>query len=496
MPELEWSVESVSEPKVVAKLVTRADDEETDRTIQNHTEPYRTILLRSHWEAYQVWADGEMVYDSTETDNGTIRLIHVLARDEIKVESLNADETALKSIQKSKLYMGDTLGVYMFLIRKNLHVAVFAVVALLLGIVSLVIGFYMRSVWRKDMCDALLSLGVFILLVGIWIVTDSSLLLVFTQRTGLVELLSYVSFFSFPIALLEFTSFMLTDYDRQFRTMQNIFLCMLVLYCANAIWKPLPIIAVIGLEHTLMGITIVLVLNGCIRSMRGQENRKLLSVMVGYIAFSVCSIFALVFFYIGDRSGYSVAYMLGVVAFVFFLSYAACIAAYEQIREKASLEVYTQMAFMDMMTELGNRAAFLEEKKRIGEKTGAFAYIMIDANNLKTINDTLGHHKGDELLIELARCIRAGVDGRGHCYRISGDEFVVSLTDTTEEETRSCMQAIRDEVAVADRQSDITISAALGYAWTDAEEKDADALLEQADTEMYDEEMKMKRENG
>lgn len=37
MPELEWSVESVSEPKVVAKLVTRADDEETDRTIQNHT---------------------------------------------------------------------------------------------------------------------------------------------------------------------------------------------------------------------------------------------------------------------------------------------------------------------------------------------------------------------------------------------------------------------------------------------------------------------------
>ena len=121
---------------------------------------------------------------------------------------------------------------------------------------------------------------------------------------------------------------------------------------------------------------------------------------------------------------------------------------------------------------------------------------MIDANNLKTINDTLGHHKGDELLIELARCIRAGVDGRGHCYRISGDEFVVSLTDTTEEETRSCMQAIRDEVAVADRQSDITISAALGYAWTDAEEKDADALLEQADTEMYDEKMKMKRENG
>ena len=179
----------------------------------------RTILLRSHWEAYQVLADGEMVYDSTETDNGAIQLIHVPASNEIKVEFLNADEMALKSIQKSKLYMGDTLGVYMFLIRKNLHVAVFAVVALLLGIVSLVIGFYMRSVWRKDVCDALLSLGVFILLVGIWIVTDSSLLLIFTQRTGLVELLSYVSFFSFPIALLEFTSFMLTDYDRQFRTM-------------------------------------------------------------------------------------------------------------------------------------------------------------------------------------------------------------------------------------------------------------------------------------
>ena len=85
-PELEWSVESVSEPKVVAKLVTGADDEETDRT----------ILLRSQWKAYQVWADGEMVYDSTETDNGAIELIHVPASNEIKVEFLNADETALR----------------------------------------------------------------------------------------------------------------------------------------------------------------------------------------------------------------------------------------------------------------------------------------------------------------------------------------------------------------------------------------------------------------
>lgn len=59
------------------------------------------------------------------------------------------------------------------------------------------------------------------------------------------------------------------------------------------------------------------------------------------------------------------------------------------------------MAYMDTMTGLGNRTAFLEENKSNAIFPGMISYIMMDANNLKKINDSLGHNKGDEFVIIL-----------------------------------------------------------------------------------------------
>lgn len=114
-------------------------------------------------------------------------------------------------------------------------------------------------------------------------------------------------------------------------------------------------------------------------------------------------------------------------------------------------------------------------------------------NNLKKINDNYGHQKGDILLTEIAKCIRTGVNGRGRSYRIGGDEFVVSLINVTEAEVSMCATAIRSEIEKDDSQSDIDISAAIGYAWTDDKDKDVDALLERADAAMYENKQQMKQ---
>lgn len=310
--------------------------------------------------------------------------------------------SSVGTIKQSEAYVGDRLGMYMFLIRSNVYVFVFVIAALLFGITNIIVGLYMKSARVHERCDALLSLGAYILLTGVWIVTDSNLLVIFTKRTGLVELISFLAFYGLPVALLGFTEKMLPSNKRMFRMLQNIFIVLLLMYSINYIWKLVPLVVMIGAEHT-------------------------------------------------------------------------------------------RMAFQNMMKELGNRAAFLEEQKLVAGHRGSFAYIMIDANNLKKINDTLGHQKGDELLIGIAECIRAGVGGRGNCYRIGGDEFVVSLKDVTEEEVRQCMAYIQAEVESADRQSDIEISAAMGYAWTASMDQNVEELLEQADGAMYENKIAMKQ---
>ena len=103
--------------------------------------------------------------------------------------------------------------------------------------------------------------------------------------------------------------------------------------------------------------------------------------------------------------------------------------------------------------------------------------------------------RGDELLTTVARCMEAGVKkyaGNGRCYRIGGDEFVIRLNNATEQDTKECMQRVKEALAAADKKTDIPISAAMGYAWSDAPDKDTEKLLQNADAQMYENKQMMK----
>ena len=102
-------------------------------------------------------------------------------------------------------------------------------------------------------------------------------------------------------------------------------------------------------------------------------------------------------------------------------------------------EALAHASFRDQTTSLLNRRAFEEEKARLGEKELAedFVYITADLNGLKTVNDTLGHAAGDELIRGAADCLKSCLGAYGSIYRIGGDEFAALLTITEEELTKA-----------------------------------------------------------
>lgn len=119
-----------------------------------------------------------------------------------------------------------------------------------------------------------------------------------------------------------------------------------------------------------------------------------------------------------------------------------------------------------MPRKVSGRLIFLEENKSNAVFPGMISYIMMDANNLKKINDSLGHNKGDE--------------------------FVIILKNKTAEETEEIIRQVRAEIEFADEQSDIPISVAMGYAWTDAEEKNLPELIHCADEKIYKDKKRIK----
>lgn len=88
------------------------------------------------------------------------------------------------------------------------------------------------------------------------------------------------------------------------------------------------------------------------------------------------------------------------------------------------------MAFQDPLTGLANRKLFHEQLTEAlsGESSAAVDVLLLDLDDFKEVNDILGHHAGDQMLVEVARRLRACVRPEDTVARLGGDEFVVLLT--------------------------------------------------------------------
>ena len=472
-----------------------SESENVDYTCQIPDGPKDTqwvMMLQSHWTDYEIYVDDQKIYSTLGKRTGAFHLFSLPDGETLHIQFLNENALAVSSIEQSKVWIGDKSSVYMTLIKQNLYAAVFALLAFIMGLVSILAGLYMKPVWHKEIYNSLISLGCYILCAGIWILTDSRLLLLVTQKTGVVEMISFLAFFGLPVPLMEFTGKMFPEKEKILKNFQNIFLLMLLIYSINYIAGILPIVVLLVLEHLLMTAAIIMFLYFGYQEIKRGQNRKLSRVMTGYVVFCICSVFALISFYTGNSYLYSIAYVIGIMGFVFFLADAACISVYEQLKENANAAMYAKLAYLDMMTGLGNRTAFLGDKDLDKTYTGPLAYIMVDANNLKKVNDTLGHQKGDELITQITKCLKQVIKNDGKCYRIGGDEFVISLRNKNQQDIETYITQIQKEIQTADAQSSIPISAAIGYAWTSESHKDLDKLLHEADEAMYENKKKAK----
>ena len=105
--------------------------------------------------------------------------------------------------------------------------------------------------------------------------------------------------------------------------------------------------------------------------------------------------------------------------------------------------------------------------------------VMADANDLKKINDNLGHQKGDELITQIASCLKQVIKNDGNCYRTGGDEFVICVKGKTRQEIETYVTCIRKELRRMNDRKDIPVSAAIGYAWTSEKAKNPITLIKE-----------------
>ncbi len=144
--------------------------------------------------------------------------------------------------------------------------------------------------------------------------------------------------------------------------------------------------------------------------------------------------------------------------------------------------LYAQYTKRDPLTSVLNRQTLNSDLKM--HKRNITGIISIDMNDLKWLNDNLGHQAGDKGLKAIAECFSCIATRNERIYRIGGDEFVIVCRDRSEEEIQKFIDAVRKGV------SEAGYSCAFGYSFG----KDIDTMMKEADELMYKDKSRIKEE--
>ncbi len=155
-------------------------------------------------------------------------------------------------------------------------------------------------------------------------------------------------------------------------------------------------------------------------------------------------------------------------------------------------EAARHMAFHDLLTGLPNRSQLLENLEHAIQlaqrQESKLAVLFLDLDRFKYINDSLGHHIGDELLKEVANRVKSQLRNSDTLVRLGGDEFVILLESLEDNNTpgkvaQNIIDTLQEPMDVAGFH--LNISASIGIAFYPEDADNMHSLIKNADNAMY-----------
>lgn len=183
-----------------------------------------------------------------------------------------------------------------------------------------------------------------------------------------------------------------------------------------------------------------------------------------------------------------------IVAAVIMLWVASWAAMYvsmliEKLNEQKN--ILKHRSLHDVLTGLPNRALLNDRLEQLihshRRSRTQFSVCFIDLNRFKDVNDTLGHHIGDELLLEVSKRLKTNLRTDDTVSRLGGDEFALILKNTNKENVHTIAEKLLQEIEAPIQAGGhkLFISGSMGIAIFPEHGNDVQTLLKKADVAMY-----------
>ncbi|MDO4554429.1 MAG: diguanylate cyclase [Lachnospiraceae bacterium] len=389
--------------------------------------------------------------------------------------------------------VGDSAAILKGHIMENAAIILIVFICLVFGVTTTGIFLFFYGYRIKEW--RLLNIAEFLIICGIWVITDSAL----AQILGIsITVASYCSFFAFmlmPIPMVAFVRH--TAQEGEGYILDS----MIAIYCLNLIIQIVlnynhifDFIDMLFVTHLLLAGGVILLVRLLIRNYKRNQDEISKTGLVAFTVLGGVGIIALILYWVLEISWYNLLFEIGIFVFVIILFCGTLKKVINSLRFQTERKAFERLSSEDRLTGLRNRKAYETylEKLELSLDDVKDAWILyLELDHLKEINDEYGYNAGDEMVLNAARCIQNVFSLEGSCYRISGNEFCVILLNPLYD-VSYWKDEMRNELIRCNKESKYRIS----FLWGTAFLRKEDGKLKTISNWKYEANQQLMKEKG
>lgn len=403
-------------------------------------------------------------------------------------------------------YYGDRASITLYLINDKILGGVISLLMFFVAILFLSAWVVLN--WHRNPKDySLLWLGVFAVVASCWCLLETNVLQFFVSDLQILQVLDNLMLVLGGLPLFLYMDSVYQVFRHRFiRILCGLNVAYILLATVSQIFGLWDYHETLNGAILSYGVVVVILVVCIVRqrnAMRFVQNKK---ERVLY-AFRQAGILLLGLGLLGDLVRYLLvdvldrAYIIriGLLCFIICFGIGNIYHMILLVKKGMEADLISRLAYKDGLTNTGNRTAYLEELQRLAKNFAGdgLGIVMFDVNDLKVVNDTLGHKEGDRLLLTCANLLREVFCEPWVVYRIGGDEFVALLHGRNVETAYAGASARLTEMLAQinsdEREYPVLIAHGASFC-TEITQDNIEAVEKDADLRMYQNKYQLKRE--
>ena len=339
-------------------------------------------------------------------------------------------------------------------------------------------------------------IGLFSFFMGIWSMCNVKVLQIFNINLSSCTSVEYLSLFAAAIPLVLLLSTVQKGDTKISRlTIKGIALMFTVFVVTTSFLHFTKLVhysQLLSLFHLLVAMSLIVFAIVSLRN-RHKKTAAEKAMSLGFIV--LCSSFGadLIRFNVqkylmpNNPKLYDSFIPIGTLLFIILLLYSFSQSTLEMIHDKAEQELLSYIAYHDDLCKIYNRAMCDKEFERLDTGDENYSLVNLDLNGLKTINDSMGHAAGDQLLLSFANILTKAFENIGTCYRMGGDDFIVIVPESGTPFISNCIERMEILEKEGSKELNYPIEASYGIASrNEVPERTAAKVNSLADSRMYE----------